>query len=202
MRAEGMSYRGIAVRLDEEGIRPKRGKRWIHTTVKSILVRNAAFHREIAQFDGHVNETAGGCGYSQLPIQRPNSHRVRRVSMRSVIVTFCVAIPLVFVVTWKPVVLVPLISGLIALVAYCLKTRGEASARLTDPDYDRKMKEATFRFVVPGLGAFSLLFALISFVANGWSWSLLWCVAFSLYSVWFSRWGLRQVRRQNPPARS
>jgi site-specific DNA recombinase len=42
LRAEGMSYRGIAVRLDGEGIRPKRGKRWIHTTVKSILVRNAA----------------------------------------------------------------------------------------------------------------------------------------------------------------
>jgi DNA invertase Pin-like site-specific DNA recombinase len=42
MQAEGMSYRGIAVRLDDEGIRPKRGKRWIHTTVKSILARNAA----------------------------------------------------------------------------------------------------------------------------------------------------------------
>src|SRR6516162_7342916 len=42
MHAEGMSYRGIAVRLDEEGIRPKRGKRWIHTTVKSILARNAS----------------------------------------------------------------------------------------------------------------------------------------------------------------
>src|SRR5262245_37216611 len=42
LRAEGLSYRGIAVRLDNEGIRPKRGKRWIHTTVKSILTRNAA----------------------------------------------------------------------------------------------------------------------------------------------------------------
>src|SRR5262245_3800134 len=42
MRAAGMSYRGIGVRLDEEGIRPKRGKRWIHTTVKTILERNAA----------------------------------------------------------------------------------------------------------------------------------------------------------------
>jgi site-specific DNA recombinase len=42
MRAEGMSYRGIGTRLDVEGIRPKRGKRWIHTTVKSILARNAA----------------------------------------------------------------------------------------------------------------------------------------------------------------
>jgi hypothetical protein len=42
MRAEGLSYRGIAVRLDDEGILPKRGKRWIHTTVKSILARNAA----------------------------------------------------------------------------------------------------------------------------------------------------------------
>jgi DNA invertase Pin-like site-specific DNA recombinase len=39
MRAEGMSFRGIEVRLDDEGIRPKRGKRWIHTTVKSILAR-------------------------------------------------------------------------------------------------------------------------------------------------------------------
>ena len=27
MQAEGMSFRGIAVRLDAEGIRPKRGKR-------------------------------------------------------------------------------------------------------------------------------------------------------------------------------
>ena len=42
MQAEGMSFRGIAVKLDEEGIRPKRGRRWIHTTVKSILLRNAA----------------------------------------------------------------------------------------------------------------------------------------------------------------
>ena len=42
MQAEGMSFRGIAVRLDAEGIRPKRGKRWIHTTVKTILARNAA----------------------------------------------------------------------------------------------------------------------------------------------------------------
>jgi DNA invertase Pin-like site-specific DNA recombinase len=42
MQAEGMSFRRIAVRLDAEGIRPKRGKRWIHTTVKSILTRQAA----------------------------------------------------------------------------------------------------------------------------------------------------------------
>jgi DNA invertase Pin-like site-specific DNA recombinase len=42
MQAEGMSYRGIAVRLDEEGVLPKRGKRWKHTTVESILTRSAA----------------------------------------------------------------------------------------------------------------------------------------------------------------
>jgi hypothetical protein len=42
LRAEGLSYRGTAVRLDNEGIRPKRSKRWIHTTVKNILSRNAA----------------------------------------------------------------------------------------------------------------------------------------------------------------
>jgi DNA invertase Pin-like site-specific DNA recombinase len=41
LRAKGLSYRGIATRLDHEGIRPKRGKRWIHTTVKSILMRHA-----------------------------------------------------------------------------------------------------------------------------------------------------------------
>jgi site-specific DNA recombinase len=42
LRAEGISYRGIAARLDDEGILPKRGRRWIHTTVKSILTRDAA----------------------------------------------------------------------------------------------------------------------------------------------------------------
>jgi site-specific DNA recombinase len=42
LRAQGFSYRGIAARLDEEGILPKRGRRWIHTTVKSILTRDAA----------------------------------------------------------------------------------------------------------------------------------------------------------------
>jgi site-specific DNA recombinase len=41
LRAQGMSYRGIATRLDAEGVRPKRGKRWMHTTVKAILLRNA-----------------------------------------------------------------------------------------------------------------------------------------------------------------
>ena len=39
LRAKGMSYRGIATRLDSEGILPKRGRRWVHTTVKSILLR-------------------------------------------------------------------------------------------------------------------------------------------------------------------
>lgn len=40
LRADGLSYRGIAARLDGEGILPKRGRRWIHTAVKSILTRN------------------------------------------------------------------------------------------------------------------------------------------------------------------
>ena len=42
LRAKGLSYRGIATRLDGEGIRPKRGRRWIHTTIKGILMRNAS----------------------------------------------------------------------------------------------------------------------------------------------------------------
>ena len=41
LREEGLSYRGIATRLGQEGIRPKRGTRWIHTTIKGILERNA-----------------------------------------------------------------------------------------------------------------------------------------------------------------
>jgi DNA invertase Pin-like site-specific DNA recombinase len=39
LRAEGLSFRGIAKRLDREGIPPKRGRQWMHTTVKSILLR-------------------------------------------------------------------------------------------------------------------------------------------------------------------
>jgi DNA invertase Pin-like site-specific DNA recombinase len=42
LRAEGMSFRGIAVRLNDEGIPPKRGRRWIHTAVQSALARAAA----------------------------------------------------------------------------------------------------------------------------------------------------------------
>jgi DNA invertase Pin-like site-specific DNA recombinase len=42
LRTEGMSFRGIATCLDREGIRSKRGQRGAHTTVKSILRRNAA----------------------------------------------------------------------------------------------------------------------------------------------------------------
>jgi hypothetical protein len=36
MRTEGMSFCGIATRLDREGIRPKRGRQWAHTTVKAF----------------------------------------------------------------------------------------------------------------------------------------------------------------------
>jgi len=122
--------------------------------------------------------------------------------VKILIAVACAAFGVLYAWTWNHVYLVPLVSGLIALVADCLRTRLEASARLTDPDYDRKVKEAQFRFVVPGLGALSLVFAVTSFVANGFSWSLLWLVAFSLYSVWWSRWGLRHVRRQHPPASS
>ena len=41
LRAKGLSYRGIATLLDAEGVRPKRGRRWVHNTVKSVLTRNA-----------------------------------------------------------------------------------------------------------------------------------------------------------------
>ena len=40
-RADGMTYGGIATRLDREGIPPERGRQWAHTTVKSILLREA-----------------------------------------------------------------------------------------------------------------------------------------------------------------
>ncbi|HMF12054.1 MAG TPA: recombinase family protein [Gemmataceae bacterium] len=41
LRAEGLSYRGIAARLDADGVRPKRGRRRVHTTVENVLMRNA-----------------------------------------------------------------------------------------------------------------------------------------------------------------
>jgi DNA invertase Pin-like site-specific DNA recombinase len=39
---DGSSYRGIATRLETEGIRPKRGRHWAHTTIKSILTRKVS----------------------------------------------------------------------------------------------------------------------------------------------------------------
>ena len=42
LHAEGLSYRGIATRLEAEGIPPKRGRRWVHTTVKNILMRTVS----------------------------------------------------------------------------------------------------------------------------------------------------------------
>jgi DNA invertase Pin-like site-specific DNA recombinase len=42
LRGEGLAYRGIASRLDGEGILPKRDRRWTHTTVRSILRRSAS----------------------------------------------------------------------------------------------------------------------------------------------------------------
>jgi DNA invertase Pin-like site-specific DNA recombinase len=41
LRAAGMSYRNIAAHLDQIGIQSKRGARWVHTAVKSILTRKA-----------------------------------------------------------------------------------------------------------------------------------------------------------------
>jgi DNA invertase Pin-like site-specific DNA recombinase len=42
LHTDGSSYRGIATRLEADGILPKRGKRWAHTTVKSILTRKTS----------------------------------------------------------------------------------------------------------------------------------------------------------------
>jgi DNA invertase Pin-like site-specific DNA recombinase len=42
MRGAGLSYRGIATRLNDEGIATKRGGRWVHMSVKGILERCCA----------------------------------------------------------------------------------------------------------------------------------------------------------------
>jgi hypothetical protein len=42
LRTEGTSFRGIATRMDREGVRPKLGRRWAHTTAKCILLRKAS----------------------------------------------------------------------------------------------------------------------------------------------------------------
>jgi len=41
LRTRGLSYRSIATELDATGIPAKKGNRWIHTTVRSILTRAA-----------------------------------------------------------------------------------------------------------------------------------------------------------------
>jgi DNA invertase Pin-like site-specific DNA recombinase len=41
LRSKGLSYRSIAAELDKTGIRPKKGNRWIHTSVRSALTRAA-----------------------------------------------------------------------------------------------------------------------------------------------------------------
>ena len=41
LRAGGLSYRKIALRLDRDGVCPKRSKRWIHTTVMNVVQRSA-----------------------------------------------------------------------------------------------------------------------------------------------------------------
>ena len=41
LRSKGLSYRAIVAELDAAGIRPKKGNRWIHTSVRSVLTRAA-----------------------------------------------------------------------------------------------------------------------------------------------------------------
>ena len=41
LRTRGLSYRAIAAQLETAGVRPKKGNRWIHTAVRSILMRAA-----------------------------------------------------------------------------------------------------------------------------------------------------------------
>ena len=122
--------------------------------------------------------------------------------MKTLISGLCIVAAALYAWTWNPVCLVPLVSGLIALGAYLLRTRLEVSARLTDLEYDRKVKEAQFRFLVPGLAVLSLVLAWCFLVTDGWNWSLFWPLAFGLYCVWFSRWGLRRMRQQNRRATS
>jgi hypothetical protein len=122
--------------------------------------------------------------------------------MKTLILGLCILAAALFAWTWNPVWFVPLVSGMIALGAHWLRTRLEASARLTDPDYDRKLKEGQFRFVLPGLGVLALALALHFLMAEGWNWSLFWPLAFGLSCIWISRWGLRRVKRQSPLASS
>ena len=41
LRECGLSYRSIASQLETTGVRTKKGNRWIHTTIRSILTRAA-----------------------------------------------------------------------------------------------------------------------------------------------------------------
>src|SRR5438876_9764111 len=104
--------------------------------------------------------------------------------MKILIAVVCAAFGVMYAWTWNPVFLVPLVSGLIALVASCLRTRLEASARLTDPDYDRKVKEAHFRYSFPCFGILFLAAAVYSFFTAGLSWFVLLMAVGGPYCLW------------------
>jgi hypothetical protein len=122
--------------------------------------------------------------------------------MKIAILLLCAVDAALFVFTWNPVCLIPLVAGLIAFGAHCLKTRMEATARQKDPDYDRKVKEWQFRIVPPLVGAGCLVIAASSFFKGGWGWSVLLWAAGGFYCFWFARWGVRHVRRQATPPSS
>src|SRR6266851_8846161 len=107
--------------------------------------------------------------------------------MKISILALCVVAAALLVLTWNPVCLVPLVAGLIAQGAYCLKTRLEVSARQTDPDYDRKVKEWQFRIVPPLIGVGCFVIAATSFFPGGWSWSVFLWAAGGFYCFWFAR---------------
>ncbi|MRR07967.1 MAG: hypothetical protein EG828_13755, partial [Deltaproteobacteria bacterium] len=43
--AQGESLRGIAARLNKQGVKPKRGKQWYASAVKSVLERDKGDRR-------------------------------------------------------------------------------------------------------------------------------------------------------------
>ncbi len=45
MKAQGESLRGIAARLNRQGVKPKRGKKWYASAVKSVLEREKSVRR-------------------------------------------------------------------------------------------------------------------------------------------------------------
>jgi hypothetical protein len=111
--------------------------------------------------------------------------------MVNIIVVIGVATSAVlFAWTWNPTCLVPLLAGLVYLVARAVEKRLRASSGQTDSDLDKQVQEYKSLMFTIGMGPAFLLLAMHSFFANGWNTSGVMCGVCSIF--FFGLWAYRK----------